>query len=685
VSQIQNQWPYYELIQSSLDIEEGDILCPAVERDPQADDAPCDEETVSGSSNKSPSSHADSKFNTFRRNVTTWAEKWGYATSHRSTPTGYRKPIPFDHVLFSSLDRKITFVADMTTVEREYGHAHLVSAPESDAELVHPDDRPISHPPALQVVVPHHSLRPWEDIPSYQRMRGYGDQPAYTDDYDDFLWLPRDPLSTLDLDDTVELRLALTTSAGGSGRFGDWPPLVGKAMVEKSGETLGRDESWELISKGQASPEAQRTELSPIANSDEPLVLPGSPDTTSRMDTLPSPIALPPTIGSEVEDEKLGAGIFRRGTVRIQDSLAGMFTRPRSGTLQTHFSGDNITLRTMSRRSSAYSTCQAETPSVPVGVGELPVSDSPQEIVHPLESFLSPGAVSTPDRERVDAESEVLSTASTASTVQGSASRVSFPGLGRSIARPRPSPALSKASEHSFTRLSGRPVPHSHSHLNPRSPSLRDRSPSVFSSRSRERLGTGTERNVGAMSAAQQAMLAEVMEEERRANEGDVRSEREGREREAEQVRKERERNAQTTSPMGSGVMLSKESERGVRRSASRFGIGERRESGGTGAATVDGRRASRVISAASSRPGLGLAKENSGVKRLAQAGAAQGEQMVLADETAQEAYVHQSGPGNVTEEEGISLIDVGSAGPKLSADADIAGAKTDGAGEREV
>ena len=241
--------------------------------------------------------------------MSTWAGLWGYAASHRTPPVGYRKPIPFDSMLFSTLDFKIDFKEDPANRPRS---GTIVSS-EHDAELRHEPDRPIEHELATKLVIPHHGARAWEDIPPYQRSRGYNDQPDYTDDYDDFLWLPRDPLSTLDLDDTVEMRLAMTTSQGGSGRIGDWPPI---ACAEP--EHDGIDDQWQEVYRHQAqTPDLDRYR---------------SAETTSEQGLIAPVIS--PNIGSQVE-ETFDAGLVRRGTKKVGEGLTGLFRRPRTATNRT--------------------------------------------------------------------------------------------------------------------------------------------------------------------------------------------------------------------------------------------------------------------------------------------------------------------------------------------------------------
>ena len=322
----------------SLDNQEADILCPPVVREEDEQRAVDPEESLeSWTPVEAPSlkherdaSAASSRIATFKHDLATWAGRWGYAASHRSTPVGYRKPIPFDHVLFSTLDSKIAF--DKEEPASRARSSTLVSSVE-DTELQHEPDHAIQHELAAKLVVPHHNLRPWEDIPPYQRSRGYNDQPAYTNDYDDFLWLPRDPLSTLDLDDTVEMRLSLTTSVGGSGRIGDWPP-VSEAGAKEPAPDHEEDQWQEVYRQAADSREFERErELSPDATSDRVL------------------LPLSPNIGSEVT-EGFDAGLVRRRTKRVGEGLTTLFRRPRANTNRTDRSGA-ISMRTLSISSTA--------------------------------------------------------------------------------------------------------------------------------------------------------------------------------------------------------------------------------------------------------------------------------------------------------------------------------------------
>lgn len=65
---------------------------------------------------------------------------------------------------------------------------------------------------------PHPLHLAWDDDSSTDH--GY-ENPYYSRTLMDSLWLPRDPLGTLDLDDTVDLRISITSEPG-AGKLGTW-------------------------------------------------------------------------------------------------------------------------------------------------------------------------------------------------------------------------------------------------------------------------------------------------------------------------------------------------------------------------------------------------------------------------------------------------------------------------------
>ena len=293
----------------------------------------------------------NSRLTSFRRNMSSYAFKWAYAImpSHEAQPDGYQRPIPFDQVLFARLDKKISFELDFEPKRRSTKFGPTPIKDESrDAELQHAPDHAITHPLAQRVIVPHHPLRPWEDIPPYQRSRGYNDQPAYTDDYDDFLWLPRDPLSTLDLDDTVEMRLSLTTSAGGSGTIGDWPHVSDLSTVD--------DEEWQEIIIREA---AGRDECRVPSGASERRV-----------------IDLPHNIGSEI-DNGTDSGLLRRSTHKASQGLSQIFRRTRSETSEF---GAIIPMRTLPNNPDLMTSSSVPHPPLRESLSLSPVDPSVSEL-----------------------------------------------------------------------------------------------------------------------------------------------------------------------------------------------------------------------------------------------------------------------------------------------------------------
>ena len=486
----------------SMDIEEADLLCPPVPR--EGGDAICQPDPSPGG----PANFDDRKgrkasipasstrgFGALQTSLSSLASQWVYAIgpSRLSGPRGYHTPIPFDQTVFATLDSKISFDFELDELGQTVRKTRPVPASDADSELRHEPDHAIRHAMASKVVISHHPLRQWEDIPPSQRSRGYNDQPAYTDEFDDFLWLPRDPLSTLDLDDTVEMRLSLTTSAGGSGAIGDWPPLSDLASVKsRHGE-----ENWQEVF-------LQRSAASPVTVEH---VSPGAASQRRLIDR----IDLPEQIGSEVE-EGLGSGLLRRTTRKASEGFSQFLRRSRSGNQQ---SDAVISMRTLSITSSSTPE-PILSPAVPPVAPQRSPSNDP--------SFLTRIRISTPHSAPNHPHHHVFES-DYASPQAKSASQLSYaPQLDRSTSSCGPS-GMRLSSQNSDAGF--------------RSPSKsRERSSSALSAhRSVTRV-----RSAGALSPAQQALVEEVMEEERLAARAVRKEEKEERYKEDEEVGKEQDR-----------------------------------------------------------------------------------------------------------------------------------------------
>lgn len=512
------------------------MLCPPVG---EADIA--DEEDVQPSANQTVDVTGKPADRGLWTAIKDWVHKWVFAAGHRSTPTGYRKPIPFDHLLFAVLDKRISDrLARRWDEDRPQ---RPVYARNLAVKAAHSDEAD-----AEALVVPHPPLQPWEDVPPYQRARGYDDQPAYTDGYDDFLWLPRDPLSTLDLDDTVQMRLSLTTSIGGIGKFGEWP--IDDAETQTTLKTAVADliedtaapaaESQDTLSHpfrvaSGASTGDGSAEVDVGAQNNESLRLMPIPTITPPSPTADEgQIDIPATIGSEAGDS--AAAIFR--TIRLRSTISRAFRRPPAD-------GDEDDGEPVSTRSALDSSLSRRLSSAsPSGVLPTPTpsptaSASPQVVISPAEGS-APLVRRTSSQTKpsipilappiAGPSSPVPADLSAVPKTAPAGSRVNFPDLSRTAsARKPPLARANSRSSAAGARVSSLGSPAMFvGHLLAHSHAARDRSVSATSH----------------LSAQQRALLQEVMAEERLARRDHAKEERAEQEREEVELKKERERDA---------------------------------------------------------------------------------------------------------------------------------------------
>nr|ODN96786.1 hypothetical protein L204_03495 [Cryptococcus depauperatus CBS 7855] len=453
-----------------LDHEEADLLCPPV--------TPL---THSTHSNSNGSEYASSdeddniidshrarndKYRTLRHNLGKWINSW----NNRHKFFSFRKSIPFDQTIFHSLDSKIHFdpIPSSNTPPDNYLIAPSYPTPISDNQ---------------RIVVPHPPLPPWEDIPPYHRSRGYNDQPAYTEDFDQFLLLQRDPRSVIDLDDCIEMRLSLTSANGGSGRMANWPPSFS-------------DQEDELKDEGR--PLTLRSKIEPLS---------ATSHHSNQSDLMPG------TSQTWISDRM--SHFARRHT----DGIAEKYLHPTTSSAIVN------------------DTLDSEIPLNTFSIFSLPTTESPKNLDTPI-NFEQPSVHSA--------------TGSAFSHTKGTETRKSFPVvLGRSLSGRRPS----KTS--ATTANSTKPLTPSFS-----------RSPSVYSSI----------RKASSMSAQQQALLDEVIEEERLASKNMSEEEAEEINQEKEEFLKEQEKRGEVTTNEGvmglsrrrprTGTILSLNSVRSFRRGA---------------------------------------------------------------------------------------------------------------------
>ncbi|KAL5501776.1 hypothetical protein ACEPAH_9036 [Sanghuangporus vaninii] len=159
----------------------------------------------------------------------TWKLPKGFKFTYRAAsrpkaPIGQHKPIPFDEVRASrhlkSWDGTISSPDGITVDSRP-----VESMPELGASIPQQTshERSFSEKAAIALgrpplVVPHEKHPAWDD--SARLDRPY-DNPYYIRPIANHLWLPRNPVGILDLDDTVDVFRALTSDPS-LGQLGEW-------------------------------------------------------------------------------------------------------------------------------------------------------------------------------------------------------------------------------------------------------------------------------------------------------------------------------------------------------------------------------------------------------------------------------------------------------------------------------
>lgn len=142
-----------------------------------------------------------------------------------------------------------------------------------DSSVPSPVERPgLPHAPVEEAFIdslvrPHVGPQPWTDAPSHDKKYSY--QPPYFDKVPTTLWLPRHPLSRLDVDDSVDVRASLESSYGGDGKLGASELFT---IERRPSEPVLRD-SPEEMDPGAESPPTDEQEgdgLSPVSDRSRP-------------------------------------------------------------------------------------------------------------------------------------------------------------------------------------------------------------------------------------------------------------------------------------------------------------------------------------------------------------------------------------------------------------------------------
>ncbi len=120
-----------------------------------------------------------------------------------------------------------------------------------EAPLEHVNEAPSQEHHDLHALVSPHPRHPvWDDEPNHDTPY---DNPYYTRSISDTLWLPRDPTGILNLDDTVDLRVSITSEPG-AGRLGVWDEeeFIGSALSSVFAGSFGSADDTSSVRRSSA-------------------------------------------------------------------------------------------------------------------------------------------------------------------------------------------------------------------------------------------------------------------------------------------------------------------------------------------------------------------------------------------------------------------------------------------------
>ncbi|EAU86086.2 hypothetical protein CC1G_07165 [Coprinopsis cinerea okayama7 len=213
------------------DIAEAEALCGQISLEDDPEINPDDPENLSHQERKNLIETGSSKPSVLTLKLPRWMN-FSYNTLRQQPRHKYRrKPIPFDSPPSPGENQR--------TFRRERpSEASPASVLDSDAKLPR-DGFPWQAEPSFQSsnpairlitsansdtgpVVPHPPRLTWDDQDTIDLPY---DNPYYTRPINNVLWLPRNPLGALNLDDTVDLKISLTVELS-AGQLGSWLGLV---------------------------------------------------------------------------------------------------------------------------------------------------------------------------------------------------------------------------------------------------------------------------------------------------------------------------------------------------------------------------------------------------------------------------------------------------------------------------
>jgi len=208
----------------------------------------------------------------------------GYATiPRRPRQRALRRPNPFSPEADESEYEKILQETSLTSGVPHTSVKNLVEVLVSE-----PEPRRRSQSSAQSPVTRHPPHPAWDDESSPDLTY---DNPYYVRSIQDELWLPRDPLGLLNLDDTVNVHLALTTQPG-SGKLSAW--REDELLTSGLSPLLNSVSNMDARSDASITPTPAPTQLLRRLNGNERIELPD--DITSRAGTVREEIEVDTTV-----------------------------------------------------------------------------------------------------------------------------------------------------------------------------------------------------------------------------------------------------------------------------------------------------------------------------------------------------------------------------------------------------
>lgn len=207
------------------DILEADIICGTSSEEPASPSDSVENIASVGAEPEGQRKAREKVSNTVSGNTDFWTMKlatkirFSYATIPSRPQRARRQPNPFQPEVSTSAMPGYVAIS-MKGAGSGPSHTGSAFAPRehfpSAIDVIKAEQSPERQPVTLCSDHPPHPA--WDDDSCTEQ--GY-ENPYYTRTINDVLWLPRDSLGTLDLDDTVNLRVSITSEPG-AGKLGSW-------------------------------------------------------------------------------------------------------------------------------------------------------------------------------------------------------------------------------------------------------------------------------------------------------------------------------------------------------------------------------------------------------------------------------------------------------------------------------